>query len=542
MRNDFFTLDSPLEQDGGSSVADRLAMMELVFEITRRFAVSLDLSEVLSEVLSLTVDTVGADRGSIFVFDAEQKVIRHILARRNLPAEKSAQVVAAVLDKGLAGWVVRNRRAALVEDTQTDSRWHHLPGDELTTRSAVVVPLLHRGQINGLLTLMHSQPRIFGGAHLRLATAIAGQAATAVENARLFTHVRDERAVLEALIGGVQEPIVVTDAQNRVRYTNPAAGALDEQLGQAIGRPVETVIPADKLNDMFRQLLASGRTQRDEISWPDGRTFDANLVLVPGVGSVAVLHDVTHFKELDRIKSEFVATVSHDLKSPLTVIYGYAELLEEALPELGQLATKGLGEIKASATRMKNLVTTLLDLAQIEAGLDLAAQPCRMSRIICDALAGYRLQAEEKQVSLNVSVADDLPDIMGHPVRLGQVIANLVGNAIKYTPPGGQVAVLARTSNHKLVVQVSDSGPGIPPARQIGLFGKFYKVGAQETVAQEGHGLGLAIVKSVVESHQGRVWVESKVGEGSTFAFSLPTIQKPLDGTDDRPSPAIARQ
>jgi two-component system phosphate regulon sensor histidine kinase PhoR len=517
--------DLPAERGDADSVNDQLVMAKLVFEITRRFASSLDLNEVLAEVLSLTVDSLGADHGSIFLFDQDEQVSQHILARRHLPAEESKQAVSAVMDKGLAGWAVRHRQVALVEDTRTDPRWHHLPGDELSTRSAMAVPLLHRGQLNGLLTLMHSEPNTFTQEHLDLVSAIAGQAATAVENARLFTHVREERAVLQALINGVREPIIVTDAQSRVRYTNPAARALDEALEQAVGQPVEATIPSERLNRLFRRLLDSGQPQRDEISWPDGRIFDANLVLVPGVGSVAVLHDVTHFKELDRMKSDFVAAVSHDLKSPLTVIYGYVELLQNALPDLNELVRQSLEEIRLSATRMQNLVVTLLDLAQIESGLDQAAEPCQMSETILDVLNGYRLQAQEKNIALHIVVADDLPMIMGQPVRLGQAVSNLVGNAIKYTPPGGKVTVLAQVSAHKLVVQVNDTGPGISSAKQTGLFGKFYKVSARETRDQEGHGLGLAIVKSVVEAHGGRVWVESKVGEGSTFAFSLPVVE-----------------
>lgn len=525
MPSDLFPSGIGSGTDTSSGIDDQVAAMELVVEITRRFAMSLELNEVLSEVLSLTVDTLGADRGSIFLFDLDQRVTRKILARHSLPAEQSEeQVVSAVLDRGLAGWAVRHRQVALVEDTLTDPRWYHFPDDEVTTRSAIAVPLLHRGQLNGLLTLMNGAPHAFTQMHVDLASAIASQAATAVENARLFTRVRDERAVLEALINGVRQPIIVTDAQNRVRYTNPAARVLGEGLDQAVGEPLETVISSPKLTALFRQLLAAGQPQSDEIPWVDGRTFDANLVLVPGVGSVAVLHDVTHFKELDRMKSEFVATVSHDLKAPLQVIYGYAEVLKEALPEPDPLAAKCLQEISGSTKRMRDLIGTLLDLAQIESGLDQATQPCQMAEIIADVLQGYRLQAEEKEIRLQVDLGGNLPLVVGHPVRLGQAVANLVGNALKYTPREGLVRISTQVSDRRLVVEVSDSGPGIPPARQAGLFGKFYKVGARETRDEEGHGLGLAIVKSVVEAHGGRVWVESAVGQGSTFAFALPCV------------------
>ena len=521
--------DSSLEQaaDAGGSASDQLAMMELVYEITRRFAGLLDLSQVLAEVLSLTVDTLGADQGSIFLVDGNDKISQHILARHNLPAKESAQIVSTVLDKGLAGWTMRHRQVTLVKDTLHDSRWYHLPDDDLGTRCAIAVPLLYRGKINGLLTLTHSQAHFFSQEHLNLATAIGVQAAVAVENASLFTRVRDERAVLHALINGVQNPIIVTDAQNRIRFINPAASVLDETLSQAVGRSVETAIPSDKLNLLFHQLHNSGQPQNDEVPWPDGRTFDATLARVPNVGSVAVLHDVTHFKELDRMKSEFVASASHDLKAPLSVIYGYVELLQDILPDLDGLAAKCLEEITGSATRMQNLIITLLDLAQIEAGLDQAVVPCQLSEIILDVLRDYRSRAEEKKIELSTQVPVELPTIAGHPVRLSQAVSNLVGNALKYTPPGGQVTISAQADDQKIIVQVGDTGPGIPPARQAGLFGKFYKVGAKATRAQEGHGLGLAIVKSVVEAHKGRVWVESTLGHGSTFAFSLPQAEDP---------------
>jgi signal transduction histidine kinase len=521
MHSGLFSNTAPM--NGIDDSNDPLAMAKLVIEITRRFALSLNLSDVLSDVLTLTVNTLGTDTGSIFLLDRQQQVSRHILARRNLPAEQSAQVVSAVFEKGLAGWVVRHRTVALVEDTLNDPRWYHLPDDELKTRSAIAVPLLHRGELNGLLTLTSGKPRAFSRADLDLIALIAGQAATAVENARLFTRVRNEHAVLRALISGVQQPIIVTDAANRIRYTNPAAATLDHRLDEgAVGQPVAEVLTSQALATLFRRLNSSGQTQRDEIPWDDGRTFYANLVMVPGVGAVAVLHDVTSFKELDRMKSEFVAMVSHDLKAPLTVIQGYTDLLQGVLPDLDAFADQSLREITASVKRMKDLISALLDLAQIEAGLDQSNQRCQMHEIIADVVDSFRLQASQKEIALNVEVPPELPAILGHPIRLGQAVANLLGNALKYTPNGGKVSVLANCNGNRLVVKVADTGPGIPLAKQAGLFSKFYRVGAKETHAEEGHGLGLAIVKSVVESHRGRVWVESQIGQGSIFAFSIP--------------------
>jgi two-component system NtrC family sensor kinase len=386
----------------------------------------------------------------------------------------------------------------------------------------MAVPLLHRSKLNGLLTFAHPEPFAFTHEHMDLASAIAGQAATAIENARLFTHVRDERAVLEALINGVQEPIIVTDTLNRIRYANSAAAALNPALKDAVGQPVEAVLRSDKLNAMFRAMRTSGQPQRDQLTWPDERSFDVNMVLVPDVGSVAVMHDVTHFRELDRMKSEFVATVSHDLKAPLTVIYGYVELLQQALPDLGDFARTSLQEIQASAARMRDLITTLLDLAQIEAGFDQVQQTCSVRSIILDALQLHRLTANDKNITLQVDVPESLPTVQGHPVRLGQAVNNLLVNALKYTPPAGRVTVSARAGDDQITVRVADTGPGIPIAKQAGLFSKFYRLDVRGADEEEGHGLGLAIVRSVVEAHGGRVWVDSTAGEGSTFGFALP--------------------
>lgn len=491
-------------------------------ETARRFARSLDLNVVLSEVLSLTVGSLGADRGSIFLFDQSQRVTRHILARRNLPVEESEKIVSAVLDYGLAGWAARERTLAVVEDTLTDPRWHFFPDEASSTRSAVAIPLLHSGVLNGVMTVEKNDPGAFAQRQIDLISTIAGQSAAAVENARLFTRVRDERALLQALVNGVQQPIIVTDTYNRIRYSNVAAQRLFPKVGNTAGQLAAPDIVSRRLAGMFRRLLRTGRPQREQLELVDGNTYDAYLELVPGAGAVAVLHDVTAFKEVDRAKSEFIASVSHDLKSPLTVISGYVDLLKDNVSSTNRLAMQSLGEISSSVVRMKDLITALLDLAQIESGLVQAREPVHLSKTIDDVVSEFRLPAEEKKVDLHREAPDDLPMVSGDPVRLRQAIANLVGNAVKFTPRGGSVVVSAHVEEGYLVVQVSDSGPGIAIDMQVGLFGKFYRVAVPDTNAAEGHGLGLAIVKSVVEAHDGRVWVQSAAGQGSVFGFEIP--------------------
>lgn len=512
----------------------------LILEVTRRFTSTLELDQVLDQVLSLTVDTIGAERGSIFVMDRSGRVTHKILARWYLPSHQSQEVVSEVLGQGVAGHVFRYQQPILVTDTQADERWVHLPDDPYVTRSALSVPLLYRGQLNGILTLTHARPRHFDEDDLALGINIAGQAAIAIENARLFDRVRHERATLNAVISKVAGGILITDTAGRILYANPvSATALGLEAVVARGQSLEEVAPDPRLVELFQALLGSGEMQRGEIYVSDGRTFDTSLVLVPSAGVVVMLHDVTRFKELDALKSEFVTTVSHDLKSPLGLIYGYAWLLAD-LPNLDTEARQYVNQILNGIQKMQQIITALLDLSLIEAGVGQVREPVDVTVLINECLAAFETQVREKDLQVSVNAAPDLPQLQGNPVRLAQAVNNLVINAIKYTPPGGRISISADLHDDEMLLHVADTGPGIPPDKQEGLFRKFYKVSSQETLSQEGHGLGLAIVKSVVEAHGGWVGVESVVGEGSTFTIAIPltSLASPVESSADLATPS----
>ena len=221
------------------------------------------------------------------------------------------------------------------------------------------------------------------------------------------------------------------------------------------------------------------------------------------------------------MKSEFVATVSHDLRAPLTFMRGYATML----PMVGQLNDKQreFGEkIILGIEQMTKLIDDLLDLGRIEAGVGLAREMCRLNDMVTEIIESATPHAANKGLSLTVEVTPDLPLCSGDPTLLRQAIMNLVDNAIKYTPAGGQVKVQLSLELDKFHLAVSDSGLGISPADQTRLFQKFFRVRQRGSSQTKGSGLGLAIVKSIVERHGGKVWVESKLGKGSTFYVELP--------------------
>jgi len=262
---------------------------------------------------------------------------------------------------------------------------------------------------------------------------------------------------------------------------------------------------------------------RDEIMLEDGRVFNALLTSIEDVGVIVAMQDITHLKELDRIKTDFVNTVSHDLRSPLTAILGYVELIERA-GEINQQQREFVRRVQLSVRNITELINDLLDLGRIESGFDTRKEVVQILPIINFTLENFRNQIIEKNLKLDLSAEPELPKIFGDTTRLRQMMDNLVGNAIKYTPEGGKIQVSAHEENEQLIIRISDNGPGIPPADQPYIFDKFYRAGNVSNNIS-GTGLGLAIVKSIVENHQGRIWVDSSLGKGSKFTVVLPIIE-----------------
>jgi len=509
------------------------ATLKLLFDITREFSSTLELPAVLGKVLSLTVQSLGASQGSLFMLDERGEVVRYFLARQHLPAEERKRVVSVVMEKGLAGWVFRHRKGAIVEDTRTDDRWHVFDNDEKPVRSVLAAPLTRRGMMTGLVTLEHQQPGAFNRLDLQLLTAIAHQAAIAIENAHLFTQVSDERDTVASILNTVNDAILVSDGrEHRLAMLNPAAATLlDLRPDDAVGKPLGDLLPDSPLLKLLDQA-AEEQTQDAVIELAGGGHHHVRVHDIPRVGRVTVLHDITHFAELDALKSEFVAAVSHDLKNPLGTILGYAWMLDDEAG-LTELQRRYVTSILQSVQRMQKLVGNLLDLAKIEAGVDADCEPCSVQTIIANVVNQFAARAGEGEIKLEVAVPDELPAIVANELRITQAIGNLVSNAIKYTPEGGRVVIPAKHTAESIIVGVIDSGPGISSVDQSRLFQKFSRVGGQEMAEIAGTGLGLAIVRSVVESHKGRVWVESQLGKGSAFFIQLPLDAALANGTSE---------
>lgn len=425
---------------------------------------------------------------------------------------------------GLTGYIIRHKVPLLFRSQAKIEEFDAREGIEIVGRMArswLGVPLVAMGRIIGVMAIQnYERENLYDEDDLALFATIAAQAAVSIEKARLYNAADSERRKLAAVLADASDVIVLTDCAGQVLLLNPAAArAFGVKAEEVIGRPIAEAIPHPALQELFVRGGKELVPHTAEILLPDKRTLYAGISHVADVGYVAVMQDISELKRLDQMKSEFVSTVSHDLRNPLAAIRGYAELLEEAL----EGAHKGFAQrIRVTVEEMAALIGDLLDLGKIEAGIEMDHVPCDLTELIDQAVERARFLAQQKGLELTMTLPQPMSPVLGDAGRLRQVLDNLINNAIKYTPAGGRITVRAREEAGRVTVEVRDTGIGIPRQAMPQLFSKFYRVPGPQASGVPGTGLGLAIVKSIVERHGGQVWAESEVGEGSTFGFSLP--------------------
>jgi PAS domain S-box-containing protein len=361
-----------------------------------------------------------------------------------------------------------------------------------------------------------------------------GQLGAAFEQMRVrlkesFEAVERERGRLKAILDSTTDAILVTDSRGHLILANPAAEhTFGFRASEAVARPLAQVIVNESLEQLFTKPVQGQEAVIEEVPLSDGRTLYASAATITdgdgrAIGRVAVMRDITALKELDAMKDEFVATVSHDLRSPLTFMRGYVTMIPTA-GDLSEKQQEFVDKILRGVDQMSELIDDLLDIGRIEAGVGIEMALCEVGILVRMVMVELSGRAEAKNLRLRLELPPTLPPITGDEALIKRAVANLVDNAIKYTPEGS-VTVRVRERDSYLVVSVSDTGIGIAPPDQLRLFEKFYRIKRRDTIRIKGTGLGLAIVKSIAERHNGKVWVESKLGEGSTFHLALPIEQ-----------------
>lgn len=502
-----------------ASLKGRLEDLSLLVRVSQAVASSLDLQRGAPPILEGAMESCGARASRLILLEPDglpkSVWMRGDLPREITPLDRRLAEVAIVLTEPL--WI----------ESVARMRGQLDPALVGNVRALGVLPMRRLSETTGLLWVAFGEPHHFTDTEKNILATLAGQADVLVENSRLFQTAENERQRLAAILISTSDAVVVTSPDDRVLLMNPAAEiAFGVVATRVVGKRLqETVLDPTVIQLLITSPAGSG-PQTGEIMLPDGRTLYgvASVIKLENgqtLGRVAVMRDVTRFKELDAMKTEFVATVSHDLRSPLTYMRGYAAML----PMVGELTPKQadyVEKIQGGIQQMTELIDDLLDMGRIEARVGMQRAEC----VLADVIKIVADEAQGRATAFGLNLKTEINTqrtIMGDPALIKRAVSNLVDNAIKYTPPGGSITLGLDEAGSSLVVRVSDTGLGIASDDQVRLFEKFYRVKRRETMDIKGSGLGLAIVKSIAEWHHGRVWVESQLGTGSTFYITIPT-------------------
>ncbi|MCI0579498.1 MAG: GAF domain-containing protein [Chloroflexi bacterium] len=538
--------------------------VQYLLRITTELSASLDQDRVLSQALELVNEVVNATQGGILLMDSDtgNLVYRAAFGRpERLPAQGA--VLDLSLDRGLAGSIIHNRTAVVINDTQADERWVS-PPDNPEHRSVLAVPLISSDEVIGVLMLFHKEPGAFTQQQLELVEAATIQVANAINNAQLYLLIRDqaerlgtmlrleqiEAAKNQAIVESIADGVLVADAAGQVILANmPASLILDIPRRQLIGKSINELLGlyGSSGESWMRTIDRWGRhadgSHEYRASLADRLTVEDKVVSVhlspvfannQFFGTVSIFRDITKEVEVDRMKSEFVSTVSHELRTPMTSIKGYADLmLMGAAGLMTDPQLRYLKVIKNNADRLSMLVNDLLDISRIETGkTELDLRPLDIPQVIEQVVEGHlrgRIEHEGKPIKVFTEMAPSLPLVHADHARITQVLTNLLDNAFHYTPAEGEIKVRVVSNGNYVVISITDTGIGISKENQKKIFDRFFRAEDAEVQRVAGTGLGLSIVRSLIEMHGGRIEVESTLGKGSTFTFSLPLVPEESD-------------
>ena len=524
--------------------------MTILYQTGLSLASSLDYEIVLQTALEQIAAVMSIDRCAILQWNRTEDKAEPVfsLVRRNGTWQSMLNLdeINGLSTYASAGEVIRDQKVVInsldMPELDEDARtW--MKNSNIHT--CLLYPLVLHSETTGIIMLGYANPdKQFTAYHQRLLQGLTSQLSVTLENIQLFEKVNrqsaqveaqakeldDERRKLAAILESSTDLLLAIDDNGQILLTNSALEqAFEVDAAAVTGQNYEQALQDTAINALFEAVRVDNKVHQYEVRSGSGRTYVVNVTPVPQVGYVALMRDISHLKELDKMRSELLSTASHDLKNPITAIQGFAFLMKRAGGLTAEQETL-IDRINQATHRMFNLVRDILDLAQLESGLSLQLELCNLNDLVESSLSEVYQLAKLKHVAVSVTYDESLPEIVCDSKRIRQVLNNLLSNAIKYTPEQGQILVETKTAStasiHQedsgVAVSVKDTGIGIHPRYLSKIFDRFYRVKTPETQSVEGTGLGLAIVNTIIEQHQGHIDVESTPGQGSNFTFSLP--------------------
>jgi len=504
----------------------RVRQRDYLLEITRTITQELDLQKVLKRILRISIEMLAGQAGLIALKEANSW---RVVAAHGIPAA-FLRYLEPLLAEESAAELDLNELNRMLKDLAYTASQGLLNG--------TAISLVTHGQVIGVIFIFRSYPDLFSVNDKQLLQSFADQAAIAVFNARLYSQVILEKQRLDALIDGAADGIIILNADHSIERVNDAFERLYGQTdGQISGKRHDEIINWVRKPDGMtleeaeakgwplttnEHLYVEGDLKRPEPpNVPVGITY-APLFNTDGrVRNIIVtVRDITHFRNADEMKATFISIVSHELKTPVALIKGYASTLRRDDARWDRhVIQDSLAVIEDEADRLTHMIEDLLDASRFQAGGLTLNQTDISLPTIAQRLA-ERFQTQTKKHTLKVDFPANFPVIMGDETRIEQVLSNLISNAIKYSPEG-EVHVGGDVRTDEVIVTVSDQGPGIDPHDMPHIFDRFYRSNAAIRKTK-GAGLGLYLARAIVEAHGGRIWIDSHHGQGAKICFSLP--------------------
>jgi two-component system phosphate regulon sensor histidine kinase PhoR len=493
-------------------------------------------NEVLSEIAERAARWLGADAAGVFLSRSNQM---QLVAVHQLPLSW----VACSVEKqdSLVNHVVQSKTAIYLENYARD--WHgsdDLPLAKLAYGSVICVPLVYGHKVIGaLMVIAGRKGRLFDRSDADLLELLASQAAVAISYRELFSEQRmltNQLKIahdqLRTVLSSTDSPVIAIDRNLKLIFTNPAAetlfrlNTLQEKISVTDVIP-PVALPLDR-REAISHLMQS-RTYQYEFDF-DGRTFLCHVATLGEQrmeGFVAVLNDISQFKELDRLKSEMVRMTSHDLKNPLQAAMANVELLKDDLTDnQHDEALLSANVIEKQLYKMNRIISGILDLERVRLG----SKPtllCEPAAIIERAVSELVDYATDQKVTIESSIAPDTGKFVGDQEQFIRAIGNLIENAIKFNHADGKVSIEVTKQIDRIVFSVCDTGIGIPQNLHDRIFDRFFRGHQSGAEHISGSGLGLSLVKSVADSHNGQLWFKSTPGQGTIFYLSVPVATNP---------------
>ncbi|OFW58274.1 MAG: hypothetical protein A2W01_04645 [Candidatus Solincola sediminis] len=510
--------------------------LSTLYAVSLKFASTLDEEEMLNILLQNSLRLVPCDAIAIALWQSADRL--HIQGERGFTAGALEDLMVPSNDNPLyvsASAVL----PVILRDCEEDARFEPFL-KRIAYTSMIVVPLYASSSVIGVLCCTSRQSNAFNDEAARLLLTLASEAALALEKGYLYRTTLEDKNKIEAIINSLSDGLMVIDQDAKLILANPTisrllnlrAGDYDVDLPHLLER-AEYIIDLKEMtySEMLNKVLRRGENLKIEMTLGTEPPTIFQSFWVPLMdsegrvsGAVILLHDITYYVELDRLKSDFISIVSHELKTPLTSITGFVRLLTaERVGPVTEKQRHYLDIVQKQSESLTQLINDLLDLSRIEQGIiEVRHDPVRLGDVIGGVVQQLDNMAQDREILLELGIPEDLPYINGDSDRLSQVFMNLIHNAIKFTPPGGAVKVKAGSLGNECLIRVLDNGIGISSQDLPKIFNKFYQVDSSSTRQQSGTGLGLSISKQLVAAHGGDMWVSSTLGKGTTFSLTLP--------------------